>query len=112
MGRPSSLVSRGSRLQKELIGVAPGPVFAPFVTADDRVPGTVEVVRCMLPGRAVATSDVAAGQAHTEVHPAAPRLKALRAPFRWMRLNGAELINVCTAGGHRILLIVARSENS
>jgi hypothetical protein len=63
------------------------------------VAGLVEVAGRVLSLRPVATSDVAAGEAHAQVNPAAARAQAFLAPIGG-RLDRVDLIQMCAAGGH------------
>ena len=60
-----------------LIDVAPDPALGGLDRADERVSNVFEVFRRMLVFRRIATSDVAADQAHAQVDPAISHLYAL-----------------------------------
>ena len=82
------------RLENDLIDEAPTPVLAAFQAAHDGMSRAVEVLCCMLPRRIVATADVPAGQAKTQMHPACPRFQAFLAAGRSMGLNVVDLIEM------------------
>ena len=61
-------------IKNYLVYVAPTPVFAGLKRLDDRMMSPVEMLGCVPVLRAVATSDVAAGQAKSQVNPIIPKL--------------------------------------
>jgi hypothetical protein len=60
---------RLTRLDLGVVDITPAPGFSWFVRLHDGVLGVVEVFGGVLIGRAVATADVTANQAHAEVDP-------------------------------------------
>src|SRR5262249_16216057 len=64
---------------RELIGVAPGPIFARLDRADDRMLAALRVRRGVTTGRIIATTDVAALQADPQVEPLAAGRKTVLA---------------------------------
>src|SRR5438105_8184891 len=86
-------------LDHELVHVAPAPVLARLEAADDRMAGSMEVLRRMLVGRVVAAADATAGQAQPQMDPPRPGAQALLASLRRARLHRMELIQMCARFG-------------
>src|SRR5437660_7420395 len=71
--------SGGPELEHQLIRIAPEPLLARLIRADDRVLGGAEMFGCVLSRRVVAAADVPAAGAHAQMDPPAARLEALHA---------------------------------
>src|SRR5438445_140673 len=71
--------TRRPELEHQLIWIAPEPIFARLIRADDRMLGGAEMFGCVLSRRVVAAADVPAAGAHAQMDPAAARLEALHA---------------------------------
>src|SRR5437660_67939 len=71
--------TRRPELEHQLIRIAPEPILARFIRADDRVLGGAEMFGCVLSWRVVAAADVPAAGAHAQMDPPAARLEALHA---------------------------------
>src|SRR2546426_969456 len=97
-GRPSTRVGRGFHEQQ--VDVAPRPILSGLEASDDRMVGLVEVEGGVLPGRVVATADMPARQAQSQMDPLAARFKALLAPGRGARLRILDPIEMFACGGH------------
>jgi len=85
--RYGSVMRRASvrKVDHDLVYVAPAPAFRRVIAFNDRMSGGLEVVSCMLVGRAVAAAHVAAGAAQPQVHPGRADLQALLAAERARR---------------------------
>ena len=94
----SSSARHRGRLNEQLVHIAPGPILPALIAAHDRMARAVEVFGRVLPGRAVAASDVAAGHAHAQVNPAAAGRETFGAAVRRVGLGGAELGDVKALG--------------
>src|SRR5207248_5476990 len=80
-GRDARLAANLLEQQRDLVDVAPAPVLARLELADERMRRRVLVGGRMAARRAVAASDMAAGQADAQVKPPAAALQALLAAF-------------------------------
>src|SRR2546428_12832547 len=95
-GYPATHQSRSRRLHPQLVDVAPDPVFAGLVRPDQRVLGSVEVLRGMPVLRLVAAADMAAAQAQPPVDPGVARLHALLATIGgWRHLSDPTAVRTC-----------------
>src|SRR5262245_45439306 len=92
--RCARLARLGSRLQHQVIDVAPAPVVAGIKVPDDGVLGLVEMLRRVLAGRVVAAADVAATEAQSKMNPSPVRLEAFLAALWRARLDVADLVEV------------------
>src|SRR5262245_14759828 len=68
-----------SQHERDLVDVAPAPLFPGFGGAGDRVPRAAGVGGGVPVRRAVAATDATAGLAHAQVHPGAPDREAFLA---------------------------------
>src|SRR5713226_606811 len=91
--------SRSRRLHPQLVDVAPDPVFAGLVRPDQRVLGSVEVLRGMPVLRLVAAADMAAAQAQSQVDPGVAGLQALLAAIG-VRGDVSDLVQVRALDRH------------
>src|SRR3954471_13782245 len=85
---------RAGHLEGEVILVAPPPLLARLVGADDGVIAVLlPVARRVAVRRVVATPDVATRHAHAQVHPAPADAEAVLAPrARWIHIgDGVEM---------------------
>jgi hypothetical protein len=82
-------------LHLDLVGVAPAPVFARFEGLDDGVFGLVEVFGGVAIRRAIATTDMSAREAQTQVDPTGADLQAIFASLR-ARRHLVDLVEVRT----------------
>lgn len=71
-----------SRLECDLIDVAPAPVFTRLERLDYRVVGCMEMLGSVLVLRVVATTDMATDEAFTQVYPRVSNLQAVLAAIR------------------------------
>jgi hypothetical protein len=70
-----------TRLEHDLVDIAPGPIFAGLEGSYDGVLGGASVFGgVFVPGR-IAAADVAAGQAQAQVHPGVAHLQTFFATF-------------------------------
>jgi len=90
------------KLDLDLVGVAPAPVFSRFERLHDRMGGVLEVFGRVTIRGAVAATDMATRQAQTQVHPSGADFKAIFASFG-ARLYFVDLVQV-RALGHGGLL--------
>ncbi len=101
--RPSGvrvLRRRSHQLEHDLVEVAPEPVLARFVGADDGVGRQLEVPGGVAPGRVVAAADVSALLAQAQVDPIpSSRGKAVLASWRG-RGDVADLVDVSAGHWH------------
>src|SRR5215213_2202162 len=87
------------RLEEQGIYVAPCPVFAGFEASNHGVLSRLEVLGGVLSWRAVTAADVTAGEAQSQVNPAAAGLEALLASIWGIRFNRSNLRDVRAAVG-------------
>src|SRR6185295_5854023 len=87
---------RGFASQRYRIGVAPSPVLPRLHRFDDRMTHRVVVRRGMLVRRRIAATDVAAGHADAQVHPAIPGPQAVFTAAR-ARHHALDLVEVPAA---------------
>jgi hypothetical protein len=92
-------VSELEGLKEQVIRVAIAPLLARFERLDDRVKCGMKVFGRVLIRRAVATANVAAGFAQSQVHPGVARLQAIFTPLRAGR-DRPYLIEVETLSSH------------
>ena len=92
----------GSRLHHDLVDIAPAPIFARLEAPNDRVGCLMEMTRRMFAGRVVATADVPAGEAKTQVHPPTARLETFFTALGRSRFDGLNLPEM-RASWHRRL---------
>jgi hypothetical protein len=78
-------------LHRQLVDVAPLPIFPRLETRDDRVLRPVKVGGRVLADRVVATTDVRAGVAESEVDPAHSGFQALLASLWGSRSDVPDL---------------------
>src|SRR5574340_769985 len=95
-------------LQESLIDVAPTPILPRRERLDDRVAGVVKVAGRMLVGRRIATPDVAADQAETQMHPPCPGFQAVFAT-RGARRHWSDLVDVLATHGNPPLVKLTAS---
>src|SRR4029077_2770118 len=99
-GRDTRLASDGDA-ERDLVDVAPAPVLTRLERADDRVTARVRVGGRVPVRRAVATADVAAGEADPEVQPFAADAEAVLATVdRGWELANCDLVEVGAGGAH------------
>jgi hypothetical protein len=84
---------------RQLIRVAPNPALAGFDGAHQRMTGLLEVLGGMLILRRVATSDMTAAQAQSQMHPAVADLDAVFANV-FVRASDLDLIQMAAAYWH------------
>jgi hypothetical protein len=88
-----------AQLEREVVQVAEIPILARFEGPDDRVPTNLEVLRGMPILRAVAAPDMAAGLAHSQVHPRVSRLQTFLATIA-ARFDIQDLVEVLALFRH------------
>jgi hypothetical protein len=71
IARNRPVLRRGSirKVEKNFVYITPAPVFRRIVALNDRVRGGVKMFGCMSVRRVIATADVTAGPANTQVNP-------------------------------------------
>src|SRR5262249_31714157 len=94
-----------SRFHDDLVDEAPGPSLARLHRAHDRMFGRVEMLGRVLVLRRIATANVAAREAHAQMHPRIARLEALFAAAG-VRLDVVDLVLVRTSF-HRLVPFAA-----
>ena len=67
------------KVERHLIDVAPSPTLGRIVALDDRVPGRMKMLGRVAIRRVVATSDMSAGAADSQMNPNIARLEAFLA---------------------------------
>jgi hypothetical protein len=72
-----SSIAQASRLEEQLVDVAPGPVLTRLEGLNDRVVGGVEMPCGVLVLRIVTAADVSTGETETQVHPAISNFQAV-----------------------------------
>src|SRR6185295_14805784 len=77
-----SFPRRQGGLEEHLVHVTPAPVLAPLEAPHDRMPGGMEVLGGVPPGRLIAAADVATLLAEPEMHPATAGAETLLTPVR------------------------------
>jgi hypothetical protein len=70
------------KVKKSFVDVAPTPLFGRIVAFDDRVRSGAKMLGGMPVGRVIATADMTAGPADTQVNPGRTALQALLAALR------------------------------
>src|SRR5262249_9544546 len=88
VGLPGTFILGSFQDEREVVGVAVAPLLAGLGGADDRMAALTHVRRGVPVRRAVAATDLAAGVAHAQVHPAAADLQALLAALDLLRQLG------------------------
>jgi len=94
---------RRHRIENALVDEAPSPRLARLERAHHRMLGCVEVFRRMLVLRAVATTDVSAGEAQTQMNPGVAHREAFLATIG-LGLDLTELAYVTAIRGHSRML--------
>jgi hypothetical protein len=89
---------------KHLIDIAPLPILSRLKGTYDGMLGPMEMLGGMLIDRIVATADVTATQAKSQMNPLVPHLQTLLAAFWGPGLNGFDLVKMVTFEGHRGLI--------
>src|SRR2546427_10296841 len=90
----------GALFDVDLIDVAPAPALPGLGRLHDRVAGRLEMPRRVPALRGIAAADVAAGQAHAQLHPGIARLETALAAFRRrLHLPDLVLVSACFAHG-------------
>ena len=102
-----TLAWTGSRLQHQLVGVTPRPVFPRFEASNQRVMRAAEMFSGVLVGRRIAAADVAAGKAKPEMNPPAAGLEAFLTSSGSVGGHRTDLIEV--GAGHNFLSNPLRS---
>src|SRR2546427_4562936 len=68
---------RSSRLEEQLVDVAPGPVLTRLEGLNDRVVGGVEMPGGVLILRIVTATDMSTGETEAQVHPGITRFQTI-----------------------------------
>lgn len=84
-----------SRLEHDLIDVAPAPVFAGLEGLDDRVIGRMEMPGRVRVLRGVATAHVSTDEAFAQMHPGVPNFQTLLSAL-CARCHLSDLIEMAT----------------
>jgi hypothetical protein len=84
------------RLELDLVNETPAPVLAGFEAAHHGMVRMMEVFRCMLLGRIVATANVSAKEAKPQMHPASAIFQAFLASGGSTGLHVMDLIKMRT----------------
>src|SRR3954452_14292079 len=89
-------------VEDDLVDVAPAPVLTRLEGADDRVIGAVEMLGGVLVLGVVATADVAADHAQSQMDPGIADGEAFLAPLRCTRRDLLDLIEMGAGTAHRV----------
>jgi len=90
---------RSSRLEEQLVDVAPGPVLTRLEGLDNRVVGGVEMPGGVLILRIVTAADVSTGETEAQVHPAISNFQTVLTSIG-ARRDLAYLVEVATLFCH------------
>jgi hypothetical protein len=90
---------RALGFEHNLVDIAPHPVFAGLDGLHDRVFGVVVMLGCVLVFRGIATADVTAFPANTEMYPGVAHLEALFAALT-VGFDVFDLALMCAAAAH------------
>ena len=91
-------------LESDRVDIAPRPILVGLEAANDWMRGPMEVLARVAVGRLIATTDVPAHEAESQVHPLVARLEALLASVGCARLHRTRLVEVAADVVHGLFV--------